>query len=139
MVGSPTMSSGPIPCAGVICLRGDAVLLVRRGRPPRAGEWSLPGGRIERGETAAECAARELLEETGVTSEIGPLIAVVEAVHDARRYLMIDYAARWTAGEPRAGDDAADARFFSLDEALAAVRWEETRRVIGLAAGGAAP
>ena len=56
----------PVPAVGVVCLRGDSVLLIRRGTPPRQGEWSLPGGRLEPGETAEDCAARELREELGV-------------------------------------------------------------------------
>ena len=55
----------PVPAAGVVCFRGDEVLLIRRGTPPREGEWSLPGGRIEWGERAADAALRELREETG--------------------------------------------------------------------------
>lgn len=138
--------SGPIPepgpqrpsaTVGVVCLRGDQVLLIKRGNPPRQGQWSLPGGRLEWGETLKAGALRELAEETGVTARILGLIDVVDGLFTSRttgettrHYVMIDYAARWLAGEAVAGDDAAEARFFSLEEALALVEWEETRRVI---------
>jgi 8-oxo-dGTP diphosphatase len=124
------MSQSPVPTVGVVCLRGDEVLLIKRGNPPRQGQWSLPGGRLEWGETLQAGALRELREETAVEAEILGLVDVVDGVMTTRHYIMIDYAARWTAGEPVAGDDAADARFFTLEEALAAVEWEETRRVI---------
>lgn len=126
------MSEGPrpVPTVGVVCLRQGEVLLIKRGNPPRQGQWSLPGGRLEWGETLQAGALRELAEETGVEAEILGLVDVVDGVMTTRHYIMIDYAARWTAGEPVAGDDAADARFFSLEEALAIVEWEETRRVI---------
>ena len=125
----------PVPCAGVVCLRGDEVLLVRRGRPPKQGEWSLPGGRIEPGEQAVEAALRELREETGVEAEITGLLDVVDGIFlDAgRHYVLIDYAARWLSGEPTAGDDAVEARFVGLEEAEALVGWDETRRVIRMA------
>ncbi|MDP3401110.1 MAG: NUDIX hydrolase [Brevundimonas sp.] len=125
----------PIPAVGVVCLRGDTVLLVRRGRPPRQGEWSLPGGRIEPGERAVDAALRELHEETGVEAEITGLLDVVDGLFpDAgRHYVLIDYAARWLSGEPVAGDDAAEARFVALDAVEALVDWSETRRIIRMA------
>jgi len=125
-----------VPCVGVVCLRGDAVLLIRRGRPPRQGEWSLPGGRIEPGERAVDAALRELREETGVEAQITGLIDVVDGLFPeaGRHYVLIDYAARWVSGEPVAGDDAAEARFVALDQVAALVDWAETRRVIALAA-----
>ena len=125
----------PIPCAGVVCLRGDAVLLVRRGRPPRLGEWSLPGGRIEPGERAVDAALRELREETGVEAEITGLLDVVDGIFpdEGRHYVLIDYAARWVSGEPAAGDDAVEARFTALDQVEALVGWGETTRVIRMA------
>ena len=124
----------PVPCVGVVCLRGDEVLLIRRGTPPRQGEWSLPGGRIEPGERAFDAALRELREETGVEAEITGLIDVVDGIFPeaGRHYVLIDYAARWTSGEPVAGDDAIEARFLAMNEALALVDWDETRRVIRL-------
>ena len=126
----------PVPAVGVVCLRGDSVLLIRRGTPPRQGEWSLPGGRIEPGERAVDAALRELREETGVEAEITGLIDVVDGLFpDAgRHYVLIDYAARWLSGEPVAGDDAAEARFVALDEVEALIDWSETRRIIRMAA-----
>ena len=125
----------PIPAVGVVCMRGDAVLLIRRGTPPRLGEWSLPGGRIEPGERAIQAALRELREETGVEAEMLGLIDVVDGLfpEHGRHYVLIDYAARWLSGEPRAGDDAAEAAFFSFEEALRQVDWDETRRILALA------
>jgi 8-oxo-dGTP diphosphatase len=127
----------PRPTAGVVCLRGREVLLIKRGTAPRLGQWSLPGGRIEWGETSAEAALRELVEETGVVAELAGLIDVVDGIMTSREtgeitrhYVMVDYAARWLSGEPTAGDDAADARFFSLEEALAIIEWDVTRKVI---------
>jgi 8-oxo-dGTP diphosphatase len=126
----------PVPAVGVVCLRGDEVLLVRRGRPPRQGEWSLPGGRIESGERAVDAALRELREETGVEAEITGLIDVVDGVFPeaGRHYVLIDYAARWLSGEPVAGDDAVEARFVALDAVEALIGWSETLRVIRMAA-----
>jgi len=120
---------------GVVCVRGEEVLLIRRGTAPRLGEWSLPGGRIEYGETLAAAAARELYEETGVEAELLGLLAVIDGLflEMGRHYVLIDYLARWTAGEPRPGDDAAEARFFPFEAAVAAVAWGETKRVIRLA------
>jgi 8-oxo-dGTP diphosphatase len=129
--------TAPTPAAGVICLRGDEVLLIRRGTPPRLGQWSLPGGKIEYGERAADAALRELREETGVEADLLGLVDVVDAVFTSREtgettrhYVLVDYAARWRSGEPVAGDDADEARFVSIAEAVELVEWSETRRVI---------
>ena len=122
----------PVPAVGVVCLKGDQVLLIRRGQPPREGEWSLPGGRIEPAERAIDAALRELSEETGVTARIGGLLDVVDGIFPeaGRHYVLIDYWAEWLSGDVVAGDDAADARFFDLDQALSMVDWNETRRII---------
>ncbi|GAA3442117.1 hypothetical protein Pve01_61870 [Planomonospora venezuelensis] len=93
------------------------MLLVRRGRPPGAGLWSVPGGRVEPGESDAEAVAREVLEETGLTVAVGSLAGVVDrpgpggAVYEIR-----DYLAEVTGGALAAGDDAADARWFDPGE-----------------------
>ncbi len=88
------------------------LLMIKRGHEPGAGLWSIPGGRIEPGETDAEALVREMLEETGLAVEVGPLIGSVRrpgldgAVIDIR-----DYAATVAGGTLRPGDDAADARW----------------------------
>ena len=127
----------PVPCVGVVCFRDEEVLLIRRGRPPRQGEWSLPGGRIEPGERAVDAGLRELREETGVEARIVGLLDVVDGIFPeaVRHYVLIDYVAEWISGEPTAGDDAAEAAFVPLEEALRRVDWAETRRIIALAAG----
>ena len=136
---SPKLADGvrPQPAAGIVCLRGDQVLLIRRGTPPMTGEWSLPGGRIEAGETAKDAALRELKEETGVDARIAGLLDVVDAIIRnregtliTRHYVLCDYLAIWTAGEPVAGDDAAEARFFDLAEVPGLKLWDETSRII---------
>lgn len=131
----------PTPAVGVICLRApDQVLLIRRGQPPRAGEWSLPGGRLEWGEPLATAAHRELFEETGVEARMLGLVDVVDGLFagDAngaveRHYVLVDYAMRWLAGTPRAGDDATDARFFRRSDLPGLGLWAETLRVIDAA------
>jgi 8-oxo-dGTP diphosphatase len=128
----------PVAAVGVVCFRGNEVLLIRRGAPPLEDAWSLPGGRIEWGERAADAALRELKEETGCNAAIVGLIDVVDAVLARRsgedapwgHYVLVDYAARWTSGEPKAGDDARDARFFAPAELAALDLWSETRRII---------
>lgn len=130
----------PVAAAGIVCLRGDDVVLVRRGTPPLEGRWSLPGGRIEWGERAADAALRELKEETGCEAKLVGLVDVVDGLLSRSaasegdgpwaHYVLIDYAARWVSGEPRAGDDAREARFFAPSEIEALGLWSETLRII---------
>jgi 8-oxo-dGTP diphosphatase len=114
---SPTADGGkrqPVQCAGAV-VRDDAgrLLLVRRGHQPSEGLWSLPGGRIEAGESAAEAAAREVREETGLEVAVGRRLASVE-IGD---YLVHDFAAVVVGGELCAGDDATDVRWCSEADA----------------------
>ena len=112
------MSGSVIPCVGAIVADSQGrLLMIKRGHEPGAGLWSIPGGRIEPGETDAEAVVREMIEETGLTVEVGRLIGRVQrpglngAVVDIR-----DYAATVTGGTLRAGDDAADARWVAPGE-----------------------
>jgi len=91
---------------------GDGrVLLIQRGRPPGAGLWTVPGGRLEPGETIVAGIAREVVEETGLAVDVGPLAAVVERITGGYHYVILDHVARPTGGTLRAATDAADARW----------------------------
>ena len=120
----------PVPCVGVVCWRGDKVLLIRRGHPPRQGEWSIPGGKVEWGEALAAAALRELREETGVEAELEGLVEVYEIIEPGFHYVLIDYVARWRDGEPKAADDADEAQFMAFEAALAAVSQDDLRDVL---------
>ena len=121
----------PTPTVGVICFRGEEVLLIRRGKPPRMGDWSIPGGRLEWNEAVRDCALRELMEETGVRAELPGLVDVIDGFFgDERHYVLIDYVARWIEGEPQAGDDAVEARFVPVADAIERVEWPKTKQVI---------
>jgi 8-oxo-dGTP diphosphatase len=130
----------PVPAVGTACFRGDDVLLIRRGTKPLAGDWSIPGGRLEFGEHAGSAALRELHEETGVTARLVGLVDVIDAIFTSRRtgdtsrhYVLFDYAALWVSGEPVAGDDAAHAEWISPDRLDQLGLWDETRRIIDAA------
>ncbi len=107
-----------VRCVGAIVHDGGGRLLViRRGRPPGEGLWSLPGGRVEPGESDAEAVVRELAEETGLTVVPGRLVGSVDRPGpDGATYDIRDYAATVTGGTLLAGDDAAEARWADQDE-----------------------
>ena len=88
------------------------VLLVRRGKPPDAGRWSVPGGKLERSETLVQGVAREVREETGLVVEVGALACVVERIDDPHHHFVIlDYFARVIGGTLAAASDVTDVRF----------------------------
>ena len=103
--------SRPELAVGAVCTNADTLLLVRRGRGPAAGEWSVPGGRVERGETVHEAVVRETYEETGLEVVVDRFLGWVERIDDAYHYVILDFAATVLdpTQPPRAGDDAAEA------------------------------
>lgn len=129
----------PLVGIGVVLLKADAVLLVRRGRAPAAGTWSIPGGAQKLGETAEAAARRELREESGLDAGPLQLAANVDSIHrDAAglvqfHYTILDFAAAWCGGKPRPGGDVTDAVFAPLDELGRFALWDEAHRVIAIA------
>lgn len=130
-----------IGVGAVVLRRGPAgveVLLIRRGTPPRAGEWSIPGGRQEWGETVRETAVREVMEETGVKVSGLRLLDVVDGIfrtHGAvtGHWTLVDFRADWAEGEPRPGDDATDAVWAPVSDLACYGLWSETQRIIAAA------
>ena len=110
-----------VPCVGAIINdETGRLLLILRGHDPGKGLWSLPGGRIEPGETDQQAVIREVREETGLEVTCGPLLGAVERPGQAGTVIDIkDYGAVVTGGELAAGDDAADVGWVSADEAEA--------------------
>ena len=107
------------PLVGVGAIVYDAagrVLLVERGKPPSAGLWSVPGGKLELHETLAQAVAREVVEETGLIVEVGTLACVVERMAGDYHFVLLDYFARVTGGTLAAASDARAARFVDPDE-----------------------
>ncbi len=112
----------PRVAVGAVVFHDERVLLVRRGQAPSDGQWAIPGGGVELGESLAQAAEREIREETGVRIAAGEPIYVFDLIErdpaDNVRfhYVIVDLAARYLGGEPHAGDDAAEARWVSADE-----------------------
>ncbi|HZN12881.1 MAG TPA: NUDIX domain-containing protein [Acidimicrobiales bacterium] len=104
-------------CVGAIAVDNDRLLLIRRGHGPAAGEWSIPGGRVEAGELLAEAVVRELREETGLEGVCGELVGWVERIGDDFHHVILDFnVTLLDAVDPIAGDDAAEARWVVLHE-----------------------
>ncbi len=142
MMAAMTRSYPERPFAGVgaLVFRGEEVLLVKRGNPPRQGQWSIPGGIQQLGESVAEAVLREVKEEAGIDVEVKEVIAVVDSIarDEAGRvsyhYTLVDLLAEWQAGEAVAGDDAAEVAWVPLDGLAPYGLWSETLTVIRLAA-----
>jgi 8-oxo-dGTP diphosphatase len=105
-----------------VVLDGDRVLLVKRGHPPLQGEWSLPGGTVELGETLEAAVAREVLEETGLEVSVGQVVEVLDRVDrspDGRieyHFVIVDYVCAVRGGSIVSGSDADDARWVPIRE-----------------------
>jgi mutator protein MutT len=137
---SDSSQSSPLsPILGVgavIWNENREIVLIRRGNPPRKGDWSIPGGRVEWGETLRDAILREVLEETGLTVEIaGPIESVDSITRDEagaviRHYVLVDFVVRVVSGNLQAGSDAEDARWVSFDRLDEYALWSETRRII---------
>lgn len=132
--------SRPFVAVGIVIWRDDKILLVRRGKPPRQGDWGLPGGMQDTGETVIEAALREAREETGL--EVTPLgvITVIDGItRDAKgksefHYTIIEVAAESRDGEAEAGSDVLDVRWATLEETEKLCGWAEVARVARLSA-----
>jgi 8-oxo-dGTP diphosphatase len=109
----------PQVCVGAVAVSDGRLLLVRRGHGPAAGEWSVPGGRVEPGEALAEAVVRELREETGLDAVCGRLLGVAERIDDRNHFVILDYeAVVMDDRPPEAGDDAAEVAWVLLGEVL---------------------
>jgi 8-oxo-dGTP diphosphatase len=110
----------PVPelCAGAVVVDADRLLLVRRGRPPGAGQWSVPGGRVRPGERLRDAAVRELREEAGVRGECRDLVGWVERIGRDHHFVIFDFRVTLldTPSDAVAGDDAADVAWVPLSE-----------------------
>jgi len=112
----------PLVGVGAVIVDADRVLLIRRGTAPLLGEWSLPGGVLECGETLREAVVREASEETGLMVNPGEMLGVYERViRDEEgkvryHFVLIDFLCHSAGGDLKAGSDAADVRWFTRDE-----------------------
>lgn len=126
----------PLVGIGAVIVEQSHVLLIRRGQPPLLGEWSLPGGVLECGETLREAVVREAREETGLLVETGEMLGVYERLirGDEGRmryhYVLIDFLCRPVSGDLNAGSDAADVRWFTPDELPALNLADDTSDVV---------
>ncbi len=111
------MTPRPEIAVGAIVREADELLLVRRGRGPAAGEWSVPGGRVEPGELLQAAVIRELHEETGLEAICGPLVGFAERIDDSYHYVILDFEATVIDdNHPVAGSDAAEALWVPITD-----------------------
>ncbi len=112
----------PIVGVGAIIFQGEQVLLIKRGRAPGLGEWSIPGGAVEPGETLKEALVREVREETHLEVEVLALAKVLERIFrepDGRvayHYVLVDFLCGLKGGVPQSDSDAEEVRFVSLQD-----------------------
>ena len=131
--------SRPIPAVAAVIFSGNKVLLVKRSNPPSEGQWSLPGGAIQLGETWREALEREILEEAGIGIDVKSLVAVVDRIvrdkqHRIRyHYIILDYWAEYVSGSAQASSDAMDVKWVKIPDLEALGVCQQTARVIKLA------
>ena len=131
--------SRPFVGIGIVVIKGDQVLLCRRGKPPSVGSWTLPGGAQDLGETCEAAARRELLEETGLSVGDLRFCAHVDTIRRDEtgrvrfHYTILDFAARWEGGEAVAGSDVSEVRWARLEDLGPYDLWSEAHRIIGIA------
>ena len=112
----------PIVGVGAVIVESGRALVVRRGTEPLKGEWSIPGGVLELGETLREGVTREALEETGLTVEAGEVLEVVDRIirdpggKTQYHFVLVDFLCHRTSGEPRAGGDAVELRWVTAED-----------------------
>ena len=122
------MSDRPLVAVGAVAVRSGELLLIRRGHGPAAGEWSVPGGRVEFGELVSAAVLRELVEETGYEAICGPLIGWVERIDEDHHYVILDFEVTVLDDhDPVVGGDAAEAEWVPIHDVA------ERRLVDGLA------
>jgi 8-oxo-dGTP diphosphatase len=125
----------PIVGVGAVIVENGRALIVRRGSEPLKGEWSIPGGVLELGETLRQGAEREAREETGLTVKAGEVLEVVDRIMldpDSKiqyHYVLVDFLCRRVSGEPRPGTDADELRWISPEE-LAGVPMSDTAAAV---------
>jgi 8-oxo-dGTP diphosphatase len=111
------VSARPEVCVGAVIVYEEELLLIRRGNPPGAGRWSLPGGRVEHGEVLAEAVVREVREETGLEGACGELIGWVERIEGDDHFVILDFEVIvFDPAGGQAGDDAADLAWVPLND-----------------------
>ncbi|MDH5372778.1 MAG: NUDIX hydrolase [Acidimicrobiia bacterium] len=101
---------------GAVILHNGALLMVKRGKPPREGEWAVPGGKVRWGESLSDAVSREVTEETGLSVAVGDLLWTGETIGPDWHFVLMDFEATVVDGELVAGDDAADVAWVHLDE-----------------------
>jgi 8-oxo-dGTP diphosphatase len=136
MTDSREYPARPIPGVGAFIRKGDAIALIRRGKPPRLNEWSIPGGAVELGETWREAAEREVREECGILVAIGDVLDafdIIERDPEGRvryHYAIVDFMATFLQGDLHATSDAAEARWVTQDDQSHYVMNSQTRQML---------